>query len=134
MVDFNEYIEMANRERFVIVQIEDPEPLEELDAIAQVEGIDMLFFGPADVSQGVGTPGKWDNPKISDARKHIAETCRKYNKFAGTVGGVDNFKELVDMGYQFVSVGADVVGLWTYYKDILSKITTMENNSSGGIS
>ena len=44
MVGFNQYLESANRERFVIVQIEDPEPLDELERIAKVEGIDMLFF------------------------------------------------------------------------------------------
>jgi hypothetical protein len=37
------------------------------------------------------------------------------------------------MGYQFISVGADVVGLWTYYKDIISKITNIENKASDGI-
>ena len=125
LVDFNDYIETANRERFVIVQIEDPEPLDELEAIAQVDGIDMLFFGPGDFSQGIGTPGQWDNPRIAQARKRIAEMCRKYNKFAGTVGGTGNFKELTEMGYQFISVGADVVGLWTYYKDIISKTSAI---------
>ena len=133
LVDFNDYVQTANKERFVIVQIEDPEPLHELDAIAQVEGIDMLFFGPGDFSQGIGTPGKWDNPQIAEVRKAIADVCKKHNKFAGTVGGTGNFQELVDMGYQFISVGADVVGLWTYYKDILSKITATDTNSSDGI-
>jgi len=133
LVDFNDYIQTANRERFVIVQIEDPEPLDELDAIAQVEGIDMLFFGPGDFSQGIGTPGKWDNPEIADARQAVADVCRKYHKFAGTVGGTGNFKELVELGYQFISVGADVVGLWTYYKDILSKINMSENTTSNTV-
>lgn len=90
----------------------------------------MLFFGPGDFSQGIGTPGRWDNPRIGDARKRIAEVCRKYNKYAGTVGGPGNFKELVEIGYQFVSVGADVVGLWTYYKDIISKTGTNNNADS----
>jgi len=133
LVDFNDYIQTANKERFIIVQIEDPEPLDQLEEIAKVEGIDMLFFGPGDFSQGIGTPGKWDNPKIAETRKKIAQVCKANNKFAGTVGGVGNFKELVEMGYQFISVGADVVGLWTYYKDIISKITNIDNTSTDGI-
>ena len=133
LVDFNEYIETANRERFVIVQIEDPEPLDELDEIAKVEGIDMLFFGPGDFSQGIGTPGKLNNPKIAEARKKIAQVSKANNKFAGTVGSTDNFQELVDKGYQFISLGADVVGLWTYYKEILSKIVVSKDNSPEGI-
>lgn len=133
LVDFNQYIQTANSERFVVIQIEDPEPLDELEQIAQVAGIDMLFFGPGDFSQGIGAPGQWDHPKIAETRKKIAEVCKKYNKFAGTVGGTGNFKELADLGYQFISVGADVVGLWTYFKDILSKITPAASQSSTGI-
>jgi len=41
--------------------------------------------------------------------------------------------QTVDMGYQFISVGADVVGLWMYYKDIISKIRNLDNKSSDGI-
>jgi 4-hydroxy-2-oxoheptanedioate aldolase len=100
MVDFDEYIETANKERFVVVQIEDPEPLDELEEITKVDGIDMLFFGTGDFSQGIGTPGKWDNLQIAEARKRIAQVCKANNKFSGTVGGPANFQELVvDMGY-----------------------------------
>lgn len=130
LVDFNEYIEIANNERFVIVQIEDPEPLDELEEIAKVEGIDMLFFGPTDFSQGIRTPGQWDNPKIAETRKTIAEVCKVNGKFSGTIGNPENFQELVDIGYQFISLGADVIGLWTYYKDILSKIGIINDNKS----
>ena len=122
MISIDEYIKQANEQRFVIVQIEDPEPLNELEEIAQLEGIDMLFFGACDFSQGIETPGQWDNQKIADTRRRVAEVASKYNKFAGIPGTVDNFKELVDMGYQFISVGADVVGLWQYYKKIVSAI------------
>ena len=57
MIETADYIEQANRERFVCVQIEDPEPLNDLEKIAAIEGIDILFFGPADFSQGIGAPG-----------------------------------------------------------------------------
>jgi 4-hydroxy-2-oxoheptanedioate aldolase len=123
LVNTQDYIKTANKERFVVVQIEDPEPLDDLEEIAKVEGIDMLFFGPADFTQGIGTPGQHDNPKVAEARKKIAEVCKANNKFAGTTGSLANFQELVDMGYHFVSVGADVVALWTYYNDIISKIS-----------
>jgi 4-hydroxy-2-oxoheptanedioate aldolase len=119
LVDFNEYIATANRERFVVVQIEDPEPLNELEAICELPGIDMIFFGPGDFSQGIGTPGKWDNPLIAETRKRIAEVANKKGKFAGTVGAMGNLQDLINMGYRFVSVGADVVGLSTYFKPIL---------------
>ena len=120
MVDFPDYIKTANEQRFVVVQIEDPEPLDDLEDIAKLQGIDMIFFGPADFSQGIGTPGQWDNPLIGETRERIAKVCRANGKFAGTVGGLGNLQELIDMGYQFISVGADVVGLSTYFKEIVA--------------
>jgi len=113
-----EYVRQANEQRFVIVQIEDPEPLDEIDEIAQVEGIDMLLFGPGDFSHGIGALAQWDHPEIDRARRLVAETARRHGKFAGTVGSVDNLDELVEMGYRFVSLGADVVALGQYFAQI----------------
>ena len=121
LVSVEDYIKQANEERFTVVQIEDPEPLEELEAICQVPGIDMIFFGPADFSQGIGSPLGGD-PRIDETRRLIAKTARKYGKWAGTVGGPANFDALVEMGYTFISCGADVVALIKYFKDVSDKI------------
>ena len=122
LVDGNEYMKQANQERFNVVQIEDPEPLKDLEAICELPGIDMIFFGPADFSQGIGHPNEFGHPEITRVKELVAKTARKYNKFAGTVGGVANHKALEDMGYNFINVGADVIGLNNYYADIISKI------------
>lgn len=127
-VDFNEYLVQANRERFVVLQIEDPEPLKELEAIARLEGYDMLFFGPGDFSQGIGAPGQWNHPALTEARKKVAATARKFGKFAGTVGNLGNLEELKGMGYQFVSVGADVVGLSHYFQELVNGFDPGETN------
>lgn len=117
-IDFNEYLTQANEQRFVILQIEDPEPLAELEEIAALPGYDMLFFGPGDFSQGIGAPGIWDHPKLLETRKRVADVANKAGKFAGTVGSLGNLEDLKSMGYQFVSVGADVVGLKNYFSDL----------------
>lgn len=117
-IDFNDYLTSANDERFVILQIEDPEPLEELDAIAALPGVDMLFFGPGDFSHAIGAPGVWDDPRLLDARKRVAETAIKHGKFAGTVGSAANLSDFIGMGYRFISVGADVVGLTQYCNNV----------------
>ncbi len=119
MTDFEHYLETANRERFVVLQIEDPEPLVELDAIAQLEGYDMLFFGPGDFSQGIGAPGQWDHPLLLETRARVAQVANAHGKFAATVGAKENLEELFNMGYHFVSVGADVIGIKNYCQDIL---------------
>jgi 4-hydroxy-2-oxoheptanedioate aldolase len=118
-IDFHEYLEQSNRQRFVVLQIEDPEPLEALDAIADLEGYDMLFFGPADFSQGIGAPGQWDHPRLLETRELVAKTARKYGKFAGTIGGLANAGQLVDLGYSFISIGADVIGLTNYCRSLM---------------
>ncbi len=122
MVDTADYIKEANEERFVIVQIEDPEPMAELEEICALPGIDMIFFGPADFSQGIGNPAEVFNEETLKARRLVAETARKHGKMAGTVGGTANFKALEEEGFNFISVGADVVALCSYFKDIVNKI------------
>jgi 4-hydroxy-2-oxoheptanedioate aldolase len=113
-----QYMEEANRERFVIVQIEDPEPMDELEEIAAVEGIDMLFFGPGDYSHGLGIPFQFDHPAIADARRRIVDAALRHGKFAGTVASPENLVELAEMGYRFLNVGADVLILTAGFAEV----------------
>jgi 4-hydroxy-2-oxoheptanedioate aldolase len=122
-IDLSDYFHQANEQRFLCVQIEDPEPLDDLEAIVSLEGIDMIFFGPGDFSQGIGAPAQWDHPKITETRKRIAEVCKAKGKFAGTVGSTASLESLIDLGYRFISVGADVVGLSQYCKSIFAEFT-----------
>lgn len=119
-VPLDDYLREANEQRFLILQIEDPEPMADLEAIAALPGVDMLFFGPADFSHGLGVPGDWNHPELTDARRRVADACRKHGKFAGTVGTPASLSELVATGYQFINVGADVVGLGDYCRQLLT--------------
>jgi 4-hydroxy-2-oxoheptanedioate aldolase len=120
-IDFVEYLKQANEQRFVIVQIEDPEPLAELDAIASLDGIDMLFFGPGDFSHSIGAPGQWNHPQLLEARRRVAEAARAHNKWAGTVATLENADEWVEMGYRFLNLGGDVVALSHHCRDVANK-------------
>jgi 4-hydroxy-2-oxoheptanedioate aldolase len=134
-MDFNEYIKQANAQRFVVLQIEDPEPLKELDKIAALEGYDMLFFGPGDFSQAIGAPGEWNHPKLIEARQLVAKAAREHGKFAATSGGINSLHELLDIGYQFVNIGADVVGLGQYCDGLIQQFNaeaTRQNKQSPG--
>jgi len=117
-MDFKEYLQEANKERFVVLQIEDPEPLDELEAIADLPGYDILLFGPGDFSHGIGDPGNMDNPLITKTREKIATVARKYGKYAGTVGTPSMRQQLIDMGYTFLNMGADVVGFSNYCHEV----------------
>ncbi len=129
MIPLPEYMKQANDQRFVALQIEDPEALDELDAIAAVDGYDILFYGPGDMSHGMGIPGEFNHPKVLEARTRIAEAARKHGKFAGTLANSENFQELTDSGYQFLNITADVCLLTAGFADALRPITTRKSRS-----
>ena len=126
-IEMAEYLKQANEQRFVIVQIEDPEVMDDLEAIAALDGIDMLFFGAADFSQGIGVPGQWEHPEILKAYKRVAEVANNYGKFAGAATGADNIEVYHEMGYRFISLGADVVGLGQYCFELMEKFNKFVN-------
>ena len=126
-LELSEYLSQANKERFVVLQIEDPEPLDEIDAIAALDGVDMLFFGPADFSHAIGAPGEWDHPSLIEARKIVAGAAARHGKFAGIPGSTDNMDELVELGYRFIALGADVVAVGQYCKRIMEDFKRKTN-------
>lgn len=117
-----DYIAEANRERFNIVQIEDPEPMAELEEICALPGIDMIFFGPADFSHAIGIPEDPSNERTRQARALVAKTARKHGKMAGTVGGLGNREELIAEGFNFINLGADVIALTQCFGEIVRGI------------
>ena len=118
MTPVKEYMEHANRERFVIVQIEDPEALDHVDDICSTPGIDMVFFGPGDFSHAVGKAGNAGDPEVVRARRLVAETCAKYGKWAGVPASPDNIDELKAEGFHFFASGADVIAIAEYFANI----------------
>ena len=123
LVDSMEYMRQANDERFTVIQIEDPEPMDELEEICALPGIDMIFFGPADFSQGIGKPCEMSNPELLDARKKVAQCARRHGKIAGTVGSLANAKQLADEGFNFINISADVLALGSHYKAIIENLS-----------
>ena len=113
-VGLQDYLRQANEERFVCHQIEDPEAVGQIDAIAAIDGVDCLFFGPGDYSVALGIPGQLDHPDIDTVRREVAEAARRQGKIAATVCAPDRIRSYVDMGYNLLSVGADVIALAHY--------------------
>ncbi|MEX2288513.1 MAG: aldolase/citrate lyase family protein [Planctomycetaceae bacterium] len=80
-----EHCERANRDSFVAIQIETAQSVEQCDAIAAIDGVDMLFVGPADLSQSLGVTGEFFHPKCLAAVDRIAAACKKHGKHWGAV-------------------------------------------------
>ena len=83
LVEPEDYIKQANEERFVVIQIEDPEPMEELEEICALPGIDMIFFGPADFSQGMGRPYETELPEASGGAPENRRLCPQIREMGG---------------------------------------------------
>ena len=107
---FNEYLQQANDETFLVVQIESEEALGRVGEIAAVPGVDVLFFGPGDFSILAGIPGQFDHPKITEAMREISRAAAAAGKNWGMpTGTVDRTREIMDMGARFICHGADLI-------------------------
>lgn len=106
----DQYVRAANEQTFIVIQIEDRQALANAQAIAEVEGVDALFFGPADFSILSGVPGQFDHPLVQEAMRHIAEAVRRAGKHWGMpTGSVEQTQRLMDLGARFICHGADIV-------------------------
>lgn len=119
LMDFKDYIKFANEETFLVLQIEDKEAIEYIEEIVQLPGFDILFVGVGDLSQSMGFPGEIKHPKIIKVLERVSNAAKKYGKFAGAPGiSLDWTKKLMEMGYLFITQGADII----FLKDCFQKL------------
>jgi 2-keto-3-deoxy-L-rhamnonate aldolase RhmA len=98
-----------NDEILTVVMIESPEAVKNADAIAEVDGVDVLLIGTSDLSSELGVAGQMGHVKIIDAYETVAAACRRHGKTLG-MGGVydeENASRYVGMGARFVLTGSD---------------------------
>lgn len=104
--------EDSNRESFVAIQIETLGALEEADEIAALDGVDLLFLGPSDMSQELNILAQWDHVRLWDAYDRVAKACQKHGKNWGTIAVNPAFaKRTYDLGCRLLSFGIDAVML-----------------------
>lgn len=105
-----EYIEQANRQTLLIIQLEHAAAVEQVDAIAAVPGVDVLMLGPGDFSILSGFPGQMDHVQIRKARERIAAAARNAGIHWGTTcGSVEDIRDLLALGAHFLCYGADIL-------------------------
>lgn len=102
----------ANRDNFVAIQIETLTALDEVDQIAAIADVDLLFVGPADLSQALGVLGQPDHEKVWNAIERVAAACRKHGKAWGIVpAGPKHADRCVELGCRMLTFGSDVMAL-----------------------
>jgi 4-hydroxy-2-oxoheptanedioate aldolase len=125
-MNLTEYLQTANDETFIIIQIEDAEGLANAEAIASVEGVDMLFFGPGDYSVQEGFPGSFNDPRYHAAVQKIAEAA----KVAGILWGTPAFSaehagQLLEAGAMLVTRSSDLTFLRIAFQKLKDEFSGM---------
>jgi 4-hydroxy-2-oxoheptanedioate aldolase len=102
------YLKTAHEEICLLVQVETASALQQLEAIAAVDGVDAVFIGPSDLAASLGHIG---NPQHSDVQKAMEAAGRRLssmNKPAGTVAATEvDAQRFMEWGYRFVGVAID---------------------------
>ncbi len=102
----------ANRDHFVAIQIETLGALNEADEIASIDGVDLLFVGPADLSSSLGVLGQHDHPTVWDGIDRVAVACRRHGKAWGIVPtGPAYADRCAEKGCRMITFGSDVVAM-----------------------
>lgn len=104
-----EYCEESNKKSFVAIQIETLRALEECDEIAAIDGVDLLFIGPSDLSQALGLTGDFMHEDCIAAVKKVAAACEKHGKTFGAVTtSPEHAKMLTELGCKMLSPTNDI--------------------------
>jgi 2-dehydro-3-deoxyglucarate aldolase/4-hydroxy-2-oxoheptanedioate aldolase len=106
-----------------IIQIETLGGLAEVDAIAALSGVDILFIGPLDLSFALGVPRDFANPKFQAALDQVLAAAKAHGKVAGILAA-DNAtaKKYIERGFNFIAIGSDSTLLAKAITDAITEI------------
>jgi 4-hydroxy-2-oxoheptanedioate aldolase len=105
-----DYARCANAEIGLIVQLETRRALQNLEAIAGVDGIDGLFIGPSDLAADLGHPGDNRHPEVRATIEDAIARIVKSGKFAGILAPIEvDARHWLERGCLFVAVGNDAI-------------------------
>ena len=114
------YFIKANQETLVVVHIEGKRGVRELPKILAVEGLDVIFLGPYDLSQSLGVTGQVDHPDVVTTMENAIDKIVKAGKIAGTFcSSVDDVLRWVTRGVHYVAFGTDTGFLYNSAKELI---------------
>jgi 4-hydroxy-2-oxoheptanedioate aldolase len=102
------YFKEAN-EAVIILGLEGKEAIEKVDEIISVEGIDVIFAGPYDISQSLGITGQFDHPRVAEKVSEIVDKCAPKGIAVGNfVETIESARKWIDLGVKYISYSVDV--------------------------
>jgi 2-keto-3-deoxy-L-rhamnonate aldolase RhmA len=114
----------AHKDICLFIQIEGRSALAEVGAIAAIDGVDVLFVGPSDLSHSLGIPGNLVDRTYLDAIDRVSKAAATHGKAAGVLlSSVDQLPRYIDAGYRLIAIGSDGVHVATAARDIAEAFT-----------
>lgn len=105
---FTDYLSTADDKVLVSVQIETPEAVANVEEIAAVEGVDVVFVGPLDLTASMGISFQFEHPDFVAALDKVAAACKKHKKVAGVLTPTHALAQsCIGKGYTFLVVSTD---------------------------
>lgn len=103
------YHDFADSNVLVIVNIEQAEAIENIDAIASTPGIDVLFIGTSDLSFSMGFRGEQNHPEVQEAIAKVVQAAKKHHKIAGApVGNPELMMKYLEQGFLFFQASTEL--------------------------
>ncbi|KAJ5294692.1 hypothetical protein PENANT_c014G08606 [Penicillium antarcticum] len=134
-VTATQYLTEANANLLLAVQIETKEAFDDVDAIAAVDGLDLLFVGPFDLGNGIGHPVLTGTfaPELEQAIEKVLASAHKAGKKAGIYcGSGTQAKKYADLGYDFVNVITDIGALTSSLASEMQIVTQKAGKTTSG--
>jgi len=125
-VESQDYLTSSKDTLVGIVQVESEQVLNCLDDIAAIDGIDVLFVGPSDLSMALGIFGQLDHPRFIDALKATSLAAKKAGKAAGILmQNPGELKKYHDLGFRFIACGTDAAFVVSGARKMASDLRTV---------
>jgi 2-keto-3-deoxy-L-rhamnonate aldolase RhmA len=122
-------IREANREVLLIAQVETTRGVEDVEEIAAVEGIDVLWIGQADLTTSLEIPGQYGHPSFLRAVDRVAAACRAHGKALGYLAlSVEDAETMIPRGFRMLAYGGD---LWLYQHALRQGVTALRTIAGG---
>ena len=131
-VSWDDYLPAANQETLVIVQIESVEGMKNLESIAAVPGVDVVFAGPMDSSAAMGHIGNIKHPEVQKFLAEFPSRVAPYGKASGiTFPLLEDCKKSYEQGYRFICCGNLLSSGTHAFSAQLNTLRSSEKASSG---
>lgn len=127
--NFDTYLNGAKDDIIGVLQIETKEVLSHLEEIAALEGVDVLFIGPSDLSMSLGIFGQFDHTLFKDALERTINAANKHGKATGILlSNPEDYAHYHNMGIRLIACGADATFVATGARAMADKLRDYRKN------